>query len=124
MKNFFNTRDPKGAPEKQLTMLEFVNLAKENGYTEDFIVRGKLLYPMYKNRSYLAEDVNIVNFLRFEGATDPGDSSIVYLVETEDGRKGTLTDAFGVYADENIGKFVKEVEAHQTIKTEEQGNVK
>jgi hypothetical protein len=36
--------------------------------------------------------------------------SILYVIETSDGRKGTLIDAYGLYADDNIGEFMKEVE--------------
>jgi len=34
----------------------------------------------------------------------------LYAIETDDGTKGTLTDAFGPYADENVNKFLKNVE--------------
>lgn len=37
--------------------------------------------------------------LRFEGISNPGDSSIVYALSGPNGMKGILLDAFGVYAD-------------------------
>jgi hypothetical protein len=32
------------------------------------------------------------------------------VIETSDDAKGTLTDAYGMYADPNIDQFIKEVE--------------
>ena len=40
--------------------------------------------------------------------------SIVYAIETRSGIRGTLVDAFGVYADPRIGAFVKEVALRRT----------
>jgi hypothetical protein len=59
---------------------------------------------------YSCEDVNAVNFYRFEGITDPDDMSILYAIETCDGAKGTLMDAYGHYSDEDTGEFMKQVE--------------
>jgi len=41
----------------------------------------------------------IREYHRFEGISDPDDMAIVYALETDRGVRGTLTDAFGVYAD-------------------------
>jgi len=35
--------------------------------------------------------------------------SIVYAIETGNGVRGTLTDAFGVYADPSVGAFIRKV---------------
>jgi hypothetical protein len=37
----------------------------------------------------------------------------MYVIETNDGLKGTLVDAFGVYSDQNVGEFFKQVENMQ-----------
>lgn len=107
----FKKWDPKGHPEKLATPLEYIQEARDSGFTEDFIIRNHSLYPMGQERPYPAVSITIVDFHRFEGVTDPADNSIVYLLETDDGVKGTLTDAFGMYADEEVGKFIKNVEA-------------
>jgi hypothetical protein len=41
--------------------------------------------------------------------------SILYAIETSDGTKGTLVDAYGLYADEQTGSFMKEVEIHKKV---------
>ncbi|HYB42610.1 MAG TPA: hypothetical protein VEL75_12605 [Candidatus Methylomirabilis sp.] len=51
----------------------------------------------------------IREFHRFEGISDPDDMAIVYAVESRSGVKGTLADAFGVYADPAIGRVVEAI---------------
>ena len=38
--------------------------------------------------------------------------SVVYAIETSDGIRGTLTDAFGVYSDPDVSNFIDKVECH------------
>ena len=85
------------------------NLEK-HGYTEQFRVQHKLLESITSGKTYKCEDVKAVNFYRFEGISDPDDMSILYAIETCDGAKGTLTDAYGRYSDEETGEFMKQVE--------------
>jgi hypothetical protein len=81
------------------------------GYTEDFkATEDGRIESLKSEKRYSPSDINIVNFFRFEGASDPADNAIVYAIETSDGLKGTLTDAYGPYADPHIGKFMKKVE--------------
>jgi hypothetical protein len=44
-------------------------------------------------------DLVIREVHRFEGASDPDDMAILYAIEGAGGVRGTLADAFGVYAD-------------------------
>ncbi len=92
------------------TMTACLNKLVMDGYTEDFKVTEKGLLSIQKEKHYKADQVEITDFYRFEGASDPSDNSIVYAIETNDGTKGTLTDAYGPYADPVIGKFIKQVE--------------
>jgi hypothetical protein len=80
------------------------------GYTEQYRVENGKLHSLTSNKDYLPENVKAVNFYRFEGPSNPDDMSICYVIETDDGLKGTLTDAYGVYADEQTGEFMQSVE--------------
>jgi len=82
----------------------------QDGFTEDFKASESGLLSLGLEKIYKAEDIVDVNFYRFEGASDPGDNAILYAIETADGTKGTLVDAYGAYHDENIDKFMQEVE--------------
>jgi hypothetical protein len=83
----------------------------EEGYTEDFKVTDHGIQTLSKHCSYTPEQVQVVNFFRFEGMSDPDDNAVLYIIETDDGTRGTLIDAFGIYNDQRIGAFMKEVES-------------
>lgn len=92
------------------TLSACINKAISDGYRECFKVTSRGLYSTSKSRYYRPEQVQVVNFFRFEGQSDPGDNVIMYVLETSDGLKGTLIDAYGAYSDGTIGKFMAEVE--------------
>ena len=48
---------------------------------------------------YNPEDLKIIKTYRFEGESDPSDSTIIYLIEANDGLIGYSMDAYGVYSD-------------------------
>jgi hypothetical protein len=95
-------------PAKPLSVC--LKQASEEGYSETFKVSGSLLLTDDGQYKYDAEEVNIDQHCRFDGHA-PGDDSIVYLLETGDGRRGVLIDVFGPYADTRIAKFIRKVEA-------------
>lgn len=87
-----------------------VNKAMKDGYTANMKVTKQGLYVESNDKTYTPTEVKIIDFYRFEGQSDPADNAIMYVVETADGAKGTLIDAYGAYADEQINKFMTEVE--------------
>lgn len=80
------------------------------GFTEHFMPDGGGVRAVESGRAVLPSDARIPEYHRFEGVSDPDDMSIVYAIEATGGRRGTLTDAFGVYADPRVGAFVRAVE--------------
>jgi hypothetical protein len=54
-----------------------------------------------------------VKHYRFEGISNPDDNEILYAIETDDGVKGTLVDAYGMYADSNVASFMEKLTALQ-----------
>lgn len=93
----------------------YLKRLEEKGYTDQYKVeKGRLVNLTAKNK-YKPKDVKGVNFFRFEGISDPQDTSVLYAIETTDGRKGTLIDAYGTYSDDDTGAFMKEVEIEKKI---------
>ncbi|HMG68873.1 MAG TPA: hypothetical protein VK588_14340 [Chitinophagaceae bacterium] len=92
------------------TLSSCINKVVKDGYSENFKVTDEKLESLETGKLYTPDQIHIVNFFRFEGASDPSDSAILYIIEADDGAKGSLTDAYGMYADPNIDKFVKDVE--------------
>ena len=92
------------------TLSACMNKAVKDGYTDNFKIEGHGLFAPSNEKSYKPDEVHIMNFYRFEGESDPSDNAILYVIETDDGVKGMLTDAYGAYADENVNKFMRQVE--------------
>lgn len=93
-----------------------LNRLEEKGYTDQFRVENKRLQSTTDpKKKYKAADVKAVNFYRFEGITDPDDMSILFAIETVDGTKGTLIDAYGMYSDDDTGAFMQEVDIHKKV---------
>ena len=86
-----------------------LNRMIQEGYTEDFQVNEMGLHGTNNQSTYLPQQIKVVNFFRFEGMSDPDDNAVLYVIETEDGIKGTLIDAYGIYHDARIGRFMKQV---------------
>ena len=92
------------------TLTERLNKAVKDGYTDSLKVTKQGLYSDTKDKTYGPDQVRIIDFFRFEGQSDPADNAIMYVIETTDGSKGTLVDAYGAYADEHMNKFMNDVE--------------
>ena len=63
-----------------------------------------------ESRKFNSNELKIVQIHRFEGISNPDDSSILYAIESQDGFKGLLVDAYGVYAYADKTEFMKNVE--------------
>ena len=64
------------------------------------------------SKIYKPEDLTIVKTYRFEGDSDPGDNSVLYLVEDQEKNIGYILAAYGIYSD-NLGSgfddFLKKI---------------
>jgi len=91
------------------TLLETINESIAKGFIENFKITASGLSTLEGSTAYAPREVSISDFFRFEGYSDPNDNCILYLIETNDGRKGLLIDAYGVDAEANISDFLHEV---------------
>jgi hypothetical protein len=118
MTNPFYTNDTAG----MATLVECLNIAIKHGYTENFIVQNNLLATADKERLFAPEQVKIINFYRFEGASNPDDMSILYIIETDSPVRGVLIDAYGTYAESSISNFIQQVHDIQKQSISGQGS--
>ena len=58
-----------------------------------------------KGKMYEPEDLKIIKTYRFEGDSDPADSSILYVIEANDGKIGYSLDAYGVYSNHDDARY-------------------
>ena len=79
------------------------------GFTGHFAVEGQSLRDLDSGEAFRPDEVVIRRFVRFEGVSDPDDMSIVYAIESRDGTRGTLVDAFGDYSNPAVGDFIDSI---------------
>jgi hypothetical protein len=72
---------------------------KSRGYEVDFMKEPTCLYCYALDLWIAPEQFNIDEFYRFEENSSPDDTSVLYAISSYTGIKGTLVDAYGVYAD-------------------------
>jgi hypothetical protein len=94
-----------GLPTLAATMDELTR----RGFTEHFITGNGMLRAANSGKLVRADEVMVVEYHRYEGVSDPDDMAILYALETLSGLRGTLADAFGVYADPEVGAFMRAV---------------
>ena len=92
---------------------EAVQGLKERGFTDNLELAGNMLRAVESGRTYAAKELTIIEHHRFEGASDPDDMAIVYGIESDDGTRGIVVDAYGVYADPRLGEFLKDVKIRE-----------
>ncbi|OAB75712.1 phosphoribosylpyrophosphate synthetase [Cochleicola gelatinilyticus] len=83
---------------------------QKKGWNEDFNLVEDGVESKGLKKKWKAGDCEVVKYFRFEGMTDPGDNSILYLIETNDDRKGLLVDnysAAGTYISEEMRNKLK-----------------
>ena len=95
------------------TLSECYTSALKHGYTEKFSIAEERLFAPTEGKYFGPSEVHVVNFYRFEGASNPDDMSILYIIETTGGVKGTLIDAYGTYADGNVNDFITRIQDFQ-----------
>jgi len=80
-------------------LVEATNDLMKRGYTENLSLEGDTVDDKIKSIQMTADDFEIDEFYRFEGASNPDDMSIVYAVTSHKyNLKGVLINAFGTYA--------------------------
>ena len=85
------------------------------GYTANFQIRDNTLSEVTSGRMFRPGELAIVEHHRFEGASDPDDMSVVYAIESDDGVRGIVVDAFGTYADPAFAAFLKGIKKREHV---------
>lgn len=96
-------------PTQLTTLAGVMDDLDRRGFTEHFKVVNGRLRALGKGDTFPPERVVVAEYHRFEGVSDPDDMAIVYGIETGSGIRGTLTDAFGSYADPLVAEFMRTV---------------
>jgi hypothetical protein len=97
------------------TMTEAIQGLKEKGFTSNFEYLNNAFRSVDGGKTFTPDELTIVEHHRFEGASDPDDLSIVYGIESRDGTRGILVDAYGAYANPDISAFLKKVKIREDL---------
>ena len=99
---------------RDLTVADTIEDLNRRGFTGHFGVTADGLREFGTGVTFRATALRICECFRLEADSDPGETAIVYAIETETGVRGTLIDAFGLYADPAISEFMMRVSIAQT----------
>lgn len=80
-------------------MVDALNDLKKRGYGHDFNLKPFCLECASLQLQLHPEEFEIKEVYRFEGMSDPDDNSVLYAIESNQGIKGVLVDAYGTYAE-------------------------
>ena len=100
-------------PQEYVSEIDAIRDLRQRGYGVDFEFHDGVLYETASGRRFRPDELAIVEHHRFEGASDPEDMSVVYAIESDDGVRGVVVDAFGAYADPGIAAFLEKVKVRE-----------
>ncbi|RAJ01630.1 hypothetical protein LX64_03847 [Chitinophaga skermanii] len=90
--------NPENSTQAMNTLSQILNKLRSKGYDNElkFSDHGRL-QSSNDNSIYDPSDLTIIKTYRFEGDSDPSDSSVLYIMEDKKGNKGYVIDAYGAY---------------------------
>lgn len=77
----------------------------QRGYTLDFNLADNCL--ICNGTEYEVEDFEVVEFHRFEGDSNPDDSSALYALEGKNGERGVLVTGYGISSEGRSAAIIK-----------------
>jgi hypothetical protein len=81
------------------TLSEALADLKSRGYTSDFNLHPEWIESVPLSLRLDPSQFHVDEVYRFEGMTNPDDSSVLFAISTLQGMKGVLVDAYGVYSE-------------------------
>jgi|SRR5450759_1232436 len=82
------------------------------GFETQFKATEQGLLSLTTRKTFQPGEITMVHFYRFEGESNPDDNAILYAIETNDGEKGTIVDAYGPYNDSQVTNCMRQVQIH------------
>lgn len=86
-----------------------IKALQEEGYTEDFNLVEEGIESKSLKTKWKAGDCKVIKHYRFEGMSSTDDNSILYVIETTNGKKGLLVDSYGVYEGSISPEMIKKL---------------
>ncbi|MCV9385697.1 phosphoribosylpyrophosphate synthetase [Reichenbachiella ulvae] len=91
------------------TLSEAMNALTKEGFKENFIPKENSIHAVFSDKHYQPQELKITRNFRFEGMTNPGDSTELFAIEAKDGTKGTMSMNYGANGHQN-DELIKNIE--------------
>lgn len=93
-----------------VTLTDKLNELRKEGYVEDFNLQQNSLECGKDQIKISPDDFKVDRIFRFEGDSNPSDSSILYAISSERNQvKGVLVNAYGIYSESLTDELVKKL---------------
>jgi hypothetical protein len=89
------------------TVTEAIKQLKEKGFTLDLNLKENQF--LTDGKAYAADEFEIVDLYRYEGASDPADEATVYALASKSGLKGILVSGYGTSTDDASEETLKQL---------------
>ena len=97
------------------SLIDALTSLKQRGYTTDFNIAFDKIKCAATGTCLVPAQFEITEHYRFEGMSNPDDSSVIYAIESIDGSmKGTLISAYGVYSDALNEEMIRKLAVHHS----------
>ncbi len=95
---------------EMVTLSTVLEKLRKQRYDNEFTMNGDSFTTTNGNK-YSPEDLIIIKTYRFEGDSDPADSSVLYVIEANDGLIGYVMDIYGAGSDHDAAfdDFVRQI---------------
>lgn len=97
---------------------DFIERYQEKGFTNNYRMSGDMLVGSESKMQYNPMDVHIVAEHRFEGISNPSDMSILYVIRTKDGSKGTVLANYSPASDTSMAEFFNAIPKEHSSQSE------
>src|ERR1044071_6166465 len=91
------------------TLSKAIQGLKKDGYEYDFNLHPDVIECSDKQQKFAPSEFHVDAVYRFEGMTNPDDSSVLYAISASAGLKGLLVDAYGAYAESLSPEMIKKL---------------
>ncbi len=95
---------------EMVTLSVVLEKLRKQRHDNEFTMEGECFTTANGNK-YTPEDLTIIKTYRFEGDSDPADSSVLYVIEANDGLMGYVMDIYGAESnhDAAFDDFVRQI---------------
>ena len=98
-------------PAEMTTLSQVIEKLRMKRHDNEFLLSANG-FSVGNGKFYSPQELKIIKTYRFEGDSDPSDSSILYLIEANDGLIGYSIDSYGAFSnhdDVNYDEFIRKI---------------